>query len=280
MIATVGTFDGVHCGHRFLLDRLRAEAAARGLKPLAVTFDRHPLCLVAPERVPLSITSVDEQTEALRAAGVEVARLAFTPELRSLSGNEFVEMLRRDYGVKALMLGFNNHLGSDRSTSPDVPGVELIRCPELPDHARISSSMIRALIANGHIEHANELIGRPFTLGGTVVGGKQLGRTIGFPTANLAPAEGHIVPSRGVYAARVLGYPSVVNIGCRPTVDAEGSHPTIEAHLIGFTGNLYDKELKIEFLQRLRDEKRFNSLNDLQQAIAADIETCKNSIQV
>ncbi len=271
MLATVGTFDGVHLGHRYLLERLRREAAARGLRPLAVTFDRHPLSLVSPAIAPPSITAADEQADALRAEGVEVLRLPFTQEIRTMTGGEFLEMLHRDHGVKALLLGFNNHLGSDRTTSPYAEGVELVRCEELPEHTQVSSSTIRALITGGNIIQANKLLGRPFALSGKVVSGKQLGRTIGFPTANVEIAPGQLLPAPGVYEATALGLPAVVNVGSRPTVDRPGAPLSVEAHLIGFNGDLYGHTLRLEFTGRIRDEQRFPSVEALKEAIAADV---------
>lgn len=272
MIATVGTFDGVHLGHRYLLSQLRSEATARGLRPLAVTFDRHPLSIVAPELAPPAITGPEEQAALIGALGVDLLRLEFTPALRAMTGAEFLTMLHRDHGVKALMLGFNNHLGSDRSTAPEVPGVELVGCAELPHHARVSSSSIRALIAEGDIGRANSLLGHPFTIEGEVGGGRQLGRQLGFPTANVSVAPGRMLPAPGVYAGCASGHPAVVNVGSRPTVDAPGAPVTVEAHLIGFSGNLYGRTLRLELLRRLRPERRFGSLDELRAAIASDIE--------
>lgn len=271
MIAAVGTFDGVHAGHRFLIDRLTDEARLRGLTPAVVTFDRHPLELVRPDAVPPAITSPQEQQELLEQLGVRVIRLPFTPGLRALTGSEFAAMLRRDYGVKALMLGFNNHIGSDRSTAPEAHGVEVVHCRALPDRADASSSAIRALITDGRIEEANELLGHPFTLRGTVVRGKQLGRTLGFPTANLEPEPRSLTPATGVYAGRALGHPAVVNVGHRPTVDAAGSPLSVEVHITGYHGDLYGRPLRVELLRRLRPERRFGSLDELKQAIAHDI---------
>lgn len=276
MLATVGTFDGVHRGHRYLLDRLRIEANRRGLKPLAVTFDRHPLAIVAPQMAPPALMSSDERDEVIRAEGVEVARIPFTAEVKSLTGAEFVEMLKLNHGVKALMMGFNNHLGSDRATAPKVPGVELIGCTELPAHSRVSSSAIRELIATGRIPEANEMLGRPFALTGTVVNGKHLGRTLGFPTANVDIPAGLMIPAAGVYAARVLDRDAVVNVGHRPTVDRPDAPISIEAHIIGLSADLYSQPLRIEFLRKLRDERRFASVDELKAAIAADIKNATN----
>lgn len=279
MIATVGTFDGVHIGHRYLLEQLCREGGDRGLSPLAVTFDRHPLSLVNPESTPPVITDVDEQSDAMRALGVRLLRVPFTPELRAMTGHDFLSMLHDRHGVKALMIGFNNHLGCDRDRSPEVDGVELVHCAELPEHSGVSSSMIRTLIADGAVDQAALLLGRPFTISGTVVSGRQLGRRLGFPTANVGVAPGHVMPAPGVYAATVGDYPAVVNVGRRPTVDHPDAPLSVEAHLIGFSGNLYNSYIRIKFISRLRAERRFSSLEELRDAIAADIDNALSVIR-
>lgn len=279
MIATVGTFDGVHIGHRYLLEQLCRAGRDRGLSPLAVTFDRHPLSLVDPASAPPVITDSSEQEEAMLALGVKLLRLPFTPELRAMTGRDFLSMLHERHGVKALMTGFNNHLGSDRDRAPEVEGVELVRCAELPEHSGVSSSRIRALIADGAVDRAALLLGRPFTISGTVVGGRQLGRQLGFPTANVSVSPGHVMPAPGVYAATVGDYPAVVNVGRRPTVDTPDAPISVEAHLIGFSGNLYGSHLRIGFISRLRAERRFGSLDELRDAIAADVGNALSAIR-
>lgn len=272
MIAAVGTFDGVHLGHAFLLAKLKEAARERGLRPVAVTFDRHPLSVIAPEAAPKLLTADPSvRDRLLRAHGVDVVTLPFTDSLRQMTGSEFVAMLRRDYGVGALMLGFNNHLGSDRSTAPEAEGVEIVRCPEYPHGQSVSSSAIRALIEGGDVETASKLLGHTFTIAGPVGHGKQLGRKLGFPTANVEVSTLQLLPPSGVYAATALGRPAVVNIGHRPTVDAAGAPLTVEAHITDFSGNLYGQHLELNLLRRLRPEQRFDSLDDLRQAIASDI---------
>lgn len=272
MIAAVGTFDGVHLGHAFLLAKLKEAARERGLRPLAVTFDRHPLSVIAPEAAPKLLTADPAvRDRLLRAHGIDVVTLPFTDSLRQMTGSEFAAMLRRDYGVGTLMLGFNNHLGSDRSTAPEAEGVEIVRCDEYPHGQSVSSSAIRALIEEGDVETASKLLGHPFTIAGPVGHGKQLGRKLGFPTANVEPSPLQLLPPPGVYAATALGHPAVVNIGHRPTVDAAGAPLTVEAHIADFSGNLYGQHLELNLLRRLRPEQRFDSLDDLRQAIASDI---------
>lgn len=272
MIAAVGTFDGVHLGHGFLLAKLKEAARERGLRPVAVTFDRHPLSVIAPQGAPKLLTADPEvRNRLLRAHGVDVITLPFNDSLRRMTGSEFAAMLRRDHGVNALMLGYNNHLGSDRSTAPEAEGVEIVRCQEYPDAPNVSSSAIRNLIAEGNLAEAEAMLGHPFIIAGTVGHGKQLGRKLGFPTANVEASPLQLLPPPGVYAATVLGRPAVVNIGHRPTVDPADSPLSIEAHIDRFSGNLYDSRLELCLIDRLRSEQRFDSLDDLRNAIASDL---------
>lgn len=277
--AAVGTFDGVHRGHRHLLERLKSEAAARGLQPLALTFDRHPLSLIDPDRSPAMLSSAAEREHLLRAAGVEADTLPFDRQLRQMSAREFLTMLRERYGVSLFLLGFNNRIGADRlgADSPELAavsretGVEVLAASEHPEPG-VSSSAIRRALADGDMEKAARMLGHAYDIEGTVVHGRELGRTIGFPTANIAPDAGRAIPAEGVYVGRLLGHTAVVNVGRRPTV--EGSNDaalSIEAHAIGFSGDLYGRRLRLELLHRLRAERKFASLDELKNAIAADV---------
>ncbi|MDE7389247.1 MAG: riboflavin biosynthesis protein RibF [Muribaculaceae bacterium] len=277
MIATVGTFDGVHRGHRYLIDRLVEEGAARGLEPVVVTFDRHPLELVRPGEAPAAIISAREQDEIFRSLGVRVIRLPFTPLLRAMTGSQFAAMLGRAHGVKALMLGYDNHMGADRTTEPVAPGIELVKCPPLPADSggAVSSSAIRALIAAGEVDRAAAMLGRPYVLTGTVVGGRQLGRRLGFPTANLDVDGRMLLPAPGVYAGRAMGHTAVVNVGRRPTVDGADAPLSVEVHILDFSGDLYGCDLSVELTRRLREERKFASVEELGRAIALDIESAR-----
>ncbi len=273
--AVVGVFDGVHAGHRHLLHQLREVAGRRGLEPVAVTFSRHPLELVAPEAVPSQICTLSERERLLRAEGVEPLRLDFTPELRAMNAMQFLEMLRAK-GVRLLLMGFNNRIGSDRRSGAELAGapVEVLTADELPEEG-VSSSEVRSAVENGEMERAAHMLGRPFALEGEVVTGRQVGRTIGFPTANIRVSPGALMPPNGVYEAKVGEHKAVVNIGCRPTLD-NGNDVTVEAHLLDFDGNLYGKTLKVEFLRRLRQEMKFSSLEELKTQISRDIESVRN----
>lgn len=282
-LAAIGMFDGVHSGHRHLLDIVRREAAKRGLQPAAVTFSCHPSALLRPDNQEKLLSGVEDKAELLRHEGMEVIMLDFTPELRAMTSRQFIEMLRTRYGVEALVVGFNNRFGSDRNHRfedyrrfGNEIGVEVIRATEFPGN-KVSSSIIRSMIAEGDVEAASKGLGRDYALTGTVVAGRQLGRQLGFPTANIAPVNAlSILPASGVYAAYVtdgerpaLRHKAMVNIGRRPTVNS-GTDMTIEVHILDFKGNLYGHTLSIEFHSRIRPERHFPSLEALTSAIATD----------
>lgn len=282
--AVVGTFDGVHQGHRFLLESLRAQAAERGLQPLVLTFTNHPLALIDPERVPPRLTSAERQRSLLEAKGVEVAMLDFDPQLRSLPAAQFLEMLNRRYGVELFLLGFNNLIGSDRLGAESlagrkIGGVEVMAADEHPDLS-VSSSAIRHALNDGNVDEATRLLGRPYSIEGKIVAGKQLGRTLGFPTANLETWGGMAIPAVGVYAGEMLGHQAVINIGHRPTVEGRPDAPlSIEAHLIGFNGDIYGRTVDLTFIRRLRGEQRFDSLEALKLQIQKDIDHARDILQ-
>lgn len=281
-VATVGMFDGVHLGHRHLLAQLR-QSKGTSEKPRVFTFSTHPLALLRPGLRPQMLQTVDDRVAMIAAEGCDPVVLDFTPELASLKAADFMAMLRDRYGVDALLLGFNNRFGSDRlqsledyRTVANAVGVEVFRAEEYPV-ATVSSSAIRNEIARGEVARAADMLGRPHAISGTVLPGRHVGSEIGFPTANLDPSQSPvIVPAPGVYVcdAVVEGddrYRSIVNIGKRPTVDKSAEAPLkTEAHLIGFSGNLYGGNLRLDFLERLRDERSFPSLDALKEQLEAD----------
>lgn len=271
--AVTGNFDGVHRGHVHLLQQLRTLARKRELQPVAITFASHPMELINPAAVTPQLTDSAERRRLIEQQGVEVIELPFTPELRAMSATEFLEKINRELGVELLLMGFNNHIGHDRRSASQLHGapVEVTAASELPEPG-VSSSAVRAALAEGNVELAAQLLGRPYAVEGTVVHGRRLGRTIGFPTANLQPAPDTALPATGVYLGRVDGHRAVVNIGHRPTVEGRDDAPlSIEAHLMDYDGDLYGRTLRAEFLARLRGEKKFGSLAELKQAIAHDI---------
>ncbi len=288
-IAVVGMFDGLHAGHRFLLEQLQSEGVDRGLHPLAVTFANHPLEIIAPGRAPLLLSTPDEKSSLFAGTGVEAEIIPFDDSLRLTSASDFLHMLARRYNVQAMMLGFNNRFGHDAPRDFDTyrrlalsHGIELLQAPELTIGDRhISSSAIRVLLAcEGDAGTAATMLTRPYSLAGIVAGGRQIGRTIGFPTANISLGDARkLIPKTGVYAAVAtcrngMAYPSVVNIGHRPTVEKSAAAPlSVEAHLIGFDGDLYGQQLVLGFIARIRPEQRFPDLEALRCQIEDDVNT-------
>ena len=281
--AVVGTFDGVHRGHRFLLGVLSRLSRESNLTPRVYTFEKHPLEIIAPDRAPLMIDSASEKLSLLREMVEDIELLDFS-KVRNLTAREFMEMLVSD-GVELLLVGHDNRFGSDglRTVEEFIEAarglnLRIVAAPALTDKdgREINSTQVRQALERGDVELAASLLERPYSLTGTVVKGKQLGRTIGFPTANLCPkgTARKLVPANGVYACEVnIGdhsFPAMVNIGVRPSVDGEGASRSIEANIIGFGGNLYGTELSLKFIKRLRDENKFDSLDALKSQLEKD----------
>lgn len=276
--ATVGTFDGVHCGHLAVLEKLKEITSLQGLRPLAVTFARHPLATIAPERAPLAISTAEGKARLLEKAGVTPVMLDFDETLRNTSARDWMRRLRDTMGVKAIILGHDNKFGcdgrslefSDYEAIAREEGIALYGAPAVDG---ISSSAIRKAIAAGEIGNAAGMLGRPFTLTGTVAAGQQLGRTIGFPTANITTPGGIIIPRHGAYAAWAqlpAGiYPAMVNVGTRPTVAASPA-VSIEANIIGWEGDLYGRDVTLAFVSRLRNEQQFPSIDALRSQLERD----------
>lgn len=289
-IASVGMYDGVHAGHRFLIDYLGVEARSRGLVPSVVTFSRHPLSVVRPLQAPPLLNTLDDRVARLAEAGAEdIIMLSFNDKLRYMSARDFLGMLHRSFAINALVLGFNNRLGHDRLENLEQyraigseVGMEIIAAPEYRGGSTpVSSSAIRTHLMEGRPEKAAGLLGAPYSLRGVVVGGNKLGRTLGFPTANIAiPDKPLLIPKPGVYAAYAITpdgvrRKAVVNVGYRPTVADSNNNSTpaltIEAHIIDFNGYIYDESLTVEFISYLRPEKVFPSTDKLAAQVKDDI---------
>ena len=292
MIATTGFFDGVHTGHRLVIERLVSLAHERGDESLVVTFWPHPRAVLQDGARELRLlTTLEEKKAMLAALGVDrVEVLDFTRAFASLTAEQYLrDILRTRLGVTTLLVGYDNRLGSDRLTAPALAplaqevGIELIELPSLSFRAEsrnleVSSTKIRCALQDGRIEEATSMLGYGYSLTGVVVAGNRMGRTIGFPTANLRLYEPlKLVPARGVYVveAEVLGkkYRGMKDIGTRPTVG--GTFPTIETHILDFDEDIYGLPLTITFLRRLRDEIHFPSLEALKQQLILDREACR-----
>lgn len=281
---TLGVFDGVHVGHRAILGAL-AEAAARvGGETVVVTFDRHPRAVVSPEGAPPTITSLEHRLVLFERAGIDaVVVLRFDATLAALDAEAFLaEILVGRIGARAIVLGADAHFGRGRGGNLAFLegrraryGYELVVVGPVgagTGTEQVSSTAIRRAVREGRLEDAARMLGRPFALLGRVERGDERGRTLGFPTANLA-LHHEITPPRGVYVAQVevdrVRYRALVNFGVRPTFGGEAL-PIAEVHLLGFEGDLYGRVLEVELLRRLRDERRFVSVEELKTQIRAD----------
>lgn len=279
----VGLFDGVHRGHRALLDLTRREASRRGLTAAVLTFDDAPGLKPGAAR----ICPLDVRLSLLRDAGMDAAVVLPFPSLRDLSPEAFVrEVLTGALAARLALVGYNFRFGKGAEGDADTlaalmhrAGGEAVCLPgvTLPDGSPVSSSRIREAIAAGDMPLAAELLGRPYSLTLPTVHGKALGRTVGLPTVNGAVPEGLLLPGRGVYAGEAIvfghAYPAVTNVGTRPTVSGEGV--SVETHIIGFSGDLYGTAPTVRLFAYLRGERKFASLDDLKNEITRNIEEAK-----
>ena len=282
--ATIGFFDGVHRGHQFVISRLRRMAEESDMRSMVITFGRHPRQVVHADYVPRLITPPGEKLRLLRQTGVDsVEVLPFDAAMAALSARDFMQAVLRDrLHVGRLLIGYDNRFGHNRAEGFDDYarygarlGIDVVRnTPFDVDGIRVSSSAIRRLISVGDVAEAACCLGRPFRIDGTVAHGYQEGRKIGFPTANVEPScPEQIVPLMGVYDVRVSieggeWMPAMMNIGDNPTFGRE--RVTLEAHIIGFEGDIYGRRVSVEFRRRLRDERRFGSVDELKRQIERD----------
>lgn len=287
--ATIGFFDGVHRGHQFLIERLAHMARAAGMRSMVITFDRHPRQVVHADYVPQLITTLDEKLRLLRATAADrIEVLHFDTGMAALSARQFMQQVLHDrLGVRRLLIGYDNRFGHNRAEGFDdyvaygrEMGIDVVRNTPLDvDGMRVSSSLIRRLLASGDINGANRCLGHAFSLSGTVEHGFQEGRKLGFPTANIRPdSDWQMLPKSGVYAveASIEGGPmrrAMMNIGTNPTFNR--NRTTLEAHIIDFDGDIYNKEIRIQFIGRIRDERRFDNAAELGAQLAKDLEATK-----
>jgi riboflavin kinase / FMN adenylyltransferase len=266
----IGSFDGVHRGHRAVIDAVRAT----GLEATVITFDPHPRIALG-NKVEL-LTALERRLELLGEAGVDVVLVAaFTPELQQLAPEEFAERFLTATGAEVVAAGEDFRFGVRRSGDLALLerlGFEALVVPEVPG---ISSSAIRAALADGEVVRAAQLLGRPFELDGVVVAGDQRGGTLGYPTANLRLEADLAVPAYGIYAGSALGHRAAISIGTNPHYG--GTERRIEPFLLDFEGDLYGKRLVVELWERLRDEAVFDSEAALVEQIARDVEATKSA---
>ena len=286
-VLALGNFDGLHRGHRKILDRMRRVAEERGATSVIMTFDPHPPRVVRPDKAPPLLMTKAQRLEAIADAGVQGAAIVrFTPELSNWDPETFVRTVLVDWlRVAEVWVGANFLFGHERSGNFSllrVLGARYGFKAEKIDPVRykdfvVSSTRIRRLVSEGRVDEASALLGHQYFLDGTVVRGDERGRTIGFPTANLC-TENELLPPHGVYAttARIAGivHASVTNIGTRPTVDASG-RTVVETHIFDLDRDLYGQSIRIGFVQRLRDERRFESLDLLREQIEADCQRAR-----
>ena len=293
MVVATGFFDGVHTGHRHVISQLVEAAAVRGDESMVVTFWPHPRNVLQKEARSLRLlTSLAEKKEMLLGMGVDrVEVVPFTKDFSSMTTEEYLRMLMNDYGAKAILIGYDNRMGSDADGADQVAMVaerlslEVIRTEMVPsDYGyAVSSTKIRERLEEGDVLQAASMLGYEYSLYGVVVAGNRLGRTIGFPTANMQLYEPlKLVPGNGVYFVKVetLGreFLGMCNIGCRPTV-GEGNARTIETNIFDFDEDIYGLDMKITFVRKIRDEVKFDSLDALRGQLEKDRTVILNEVK-
>jgi riboflavin kinase / FMN adenylyltransferase len=281
-VLTLGVFDGLHVGHQLILRTVTERARAAGAVPTVITFDPHPRAVLHPESAPPLLQTFDQKIEAFGVLGVEQAIVVrFTPEFARVRAEDFLRDVVRDrLQAREVYLGRGFAFGHNREGN-----IELLRrvserlgfrADEVPEvrlrGQRVSSSLIRALLAGGRVNLARRMLGRPYGVEGRVVRGAERGRTLGFPTANLHP-QNRVIPRGGVYVTATLiegrWRRSVTNVGTRPTFEHDAD-PSVETFVMDWSGDLYGDVVRVRFLRRLRDERKFASLDELKRQIERD----------
>lgn len=282
-VATIGFFDGVHRGHRFLIEQVCGIASARGLASSVITFPVHPRKVMQPDFHPELLTTCDEKVALLAGTGIDYCvMLDFTLDLARLSAKQFMSILKNDYEVQVLVIGYDHRFGHNRSEGFDdyvrygqELGIEVTLAQAYSNNEiNVSSSAIRRLMLEGRVSEAADCLGYSFFLNGTVVNGYHVGRKIGFPTANLrVDSPDKLVPADGVYAVHVfLGeekYAGMLSIGYRPTLN-NGLDRSIEVHIFHFDADIYNQPISISFVRRTRPELKFDSIEELIEQLHKD----------
>jgi riboflavin kinase/FMN adenylyltransferase len=295
-VVTIGAYDGLHLGHRAVIDIVRSKAATLHAASAVVTFDRHPAAVVRPESAPRLLTDSEQKVELLATTGIDLTVMLHFDEQRAVeSAEEFVEeVLVQCVRARAVVVGVDFHFGHLRrgnvallAQMGERHGFEVFPVDLLDRadgvHEPISSTAIRRALAGGEVDVAARLLGRPFEVRGRVVKGDERGRLLGFPTANVLVPESMCVPADGVYA----GYyerpggerlPCAINLGRRPTFYEHADHSLLEVHLLDFTGDLYGEEAKVTFLQFLRSERKFDGIDSLVAQLKHDITEARGAL--
>ena len=281
---TVGVFDGVHRGHQQIIKKLTAGAHASDAPAVVLTFDPHPASILGGREIQC-LTLPDERADLLGQLGVDVVITEpFTRELSAVTAYDFMARLNRQLGLQHLLIGYDFALGKGREGNAarlteigSELGYSVEVVPALSDASGvISSTEIRKLIEVGNVEEAEQLLGRPYSLHGPVIRGDGRGRTIDVPTANIAYSHDKMIPAKGIYACWAYlenkRYQAAINIGTNPTFTPDKQTPNVEAHLLDFGQELYGKDLRLEFIMRLRDELKFDSVEKLLEQIWKDVE--------
>jgi riboflavin kinase/FMN adenylyltransferase len=276
-VATIGFFDGVHCGHRFLISQVLEQAREEGLRSVVITMDCHPKTIVKTDYVPCLLTTTEERVSLLKKCGIDhVELLSFDHKMARMDALTFMrEILRDTLNVSTLVMGYDHRFGHGGGEHEDYIrwgeecGIRVIIAKKFEQHYA-SSSEIRRLLTEGNVKDAAKLLNHPYVLTGIVESGHQVGRTLGFPTANLNIAENKLIPATGVYAVMTELGAGIMNIGRRPTLN-NGTNLSIEVHIMNYEGNLYGKELHLSFIERIREERKFASLDELRAQIQRDI---------
>ena len=295
-VVTIGAFDGIHLGHQALLRLVREKGVERGLPTALVTFDRHPAQVVRPETAPKLLTNLDQRLELLEATGLvdQAVVLTFDDDRRQESAEDFVtEVLRGCLRARLVVVGADFHFGNARRGNVallermgrdlgfDVVGIELV---SNPGEVTYSSTLVRRRLADGDVRGAAEILGRVHEVRGTVVEGDRRGRELGFPTANVAVPEEICLPAAGIYAGTFTGSdgverPAALSLGRRPTFYTDQPYLLLEAYLLDFEGDLYGQTAAVGFVDRIRSEERFDSVDALVAAMHRDIEAVRRVLE-
>lgn len=290
-VVTVGTFDGVHRGHQKVLARIADRARDDGLVSVLVTFEPHPLEVVNPLAAPPLLTVGDEKLEVIAESGLGyLAIVPFTPTLQRYTAAQFVdEVLRRRFHMRELVIGYDHGFGRGREGDVDVLrqlgtargfGVEVVDAVQLEDGRPISSTLIRRAVAGGDLAHATEALGRPYAVAGVVRQGDRRGRLLGYPTVNLPVPARKLLPPEGVYAVQVQtpagAFGGMMNLGPRPTFGDAAT--TIEAHLFDASVDLYGARVRLDFVARLRDTRRFANADALVAQLRRDADAARAAL--